>query len=53
MTVHGVRWVPDRLVEETIITEARAAAALSAMLQEGARLPDNPMEDRLDDWQSS
>lgn len=53
MAVHGVLWVLDRLVEETIITEKRAATALNAMLQQGARLPGDPVEDRLDDWQSS
>jgi len=51
MTVHGVLWILDRLVEGTIITEARATTALNAMLQQGARLPDDPVEDRLDDWQ--
>lgn len=53
MTVHGVLWILDRLVEETIITEARATTALHAMLQQGARLPDDPVEDRLNDWKSS
>lgn len=53
MTVHGVLWVLDRLVNDEIIAEPRAAAALNAMLQQGARLPDAPVENRLDDWQSS
>nr|WP_272503079.1 DUF3368 domain-containing protein [Salinibacter ruber] len=53
MTVHGVLWILDRLVEESTITEERAATALNAMLQQGARLPDEAVEDRLDDWQSS
>jgi hypothetical protein len=51
MTVHGVLWLLDRLVEETIITKPRAATALNAMLQQGARLPNAPVEDRLDNWQ--
>ena len=53
MTVHGVLWVLDRLVDEAIITKARAATALNAMLQQGARLPEDPVEGRLEDWQSS
>ena len=53
MTVHGVLWILDRLVEEELITRNRAATALNAMLQQGSRLPDEPVEDRLDDWQSS
>ncbi len=52
MTVHGVLWILDRLVEEAIITEARAATALNAMLQQEARLPETPVERRLDRWQS-
>jgi hypothetical protein len=53
MTVHGVLWILDRLVEEELITENRAATALNAMLQQGARLPDEAVEERLDGWQSS
>ena len=53
MTFHGVLWILDRLVDEEIITEPRAAAALNAMLQQGARLPEDPVENRLDDWKSS
>jgi hypothetical protein len=53
MTVHGVLWILDRLLEEPIITENRAATALNAMLQQGARLPDEPVENRLDEWRSS
>ena len=53
MTVHGVLWVLDRLVDEAIITKARAATALNAILQQGARLPEDPVEGRLEDWQSS
>jgi hypothetical protein len=51
-TVHGVLWVLDGLVEEAIITEARALAALNAMIEQGSRLPDGPVRTRRRRWQS-
>lgn len=52
MTVHGVLWVLDQLVEEKIVTEARAAKALKMMLQQGARLPKIDVEKRIHRWRS-
>lgn len=52
LRVHGVLWILDRLVGEEIVTKPRAATALTAMVQQGARLPDDLVEARLKDWQS-
>lgn len=51
-TVHGVLWVLDQLLDEEIITEARALAALNAMIDQGSRLPDGPVQKRRRRWQS-
>ncbi len=53
LTVHGDLWILDRLVDTDIITESRAATALQTMVQQGARLPEDLVEERLEDWQSS
>lgn len=53
MIYHGDLWILDRLVDEEIIAEPRAATALRAMVQQGARLPEDLVEERLQDWQSS
>lgn len=51
-TVHGVLWVLDELVGRGIITQARALAALNAMIDQGSRLPDGPVRKRRRMWQS-
>lgn len=50
LPVHGVLWILDQLVEREIIAYARARAALRAMLSRGARLPEQPVRERLDQW---
>jgi hypothetical protein len=52
-TVHGVLWVLDQLVDQNIIKPSRAAAALDAMIQQGSRLPEEHVQDRLRRWQAS
>jgi len=53
MTYHGDLWILDRLVDEEVISEPRAATALRAMVQQGARLPEDLVEERLQEWQSN
>jgi len=51
-TVHGVLWVLDQLVDQDITKPTRAAAALDAMIQQGSRLPEEHVQDRLRRWRS-
>jgi hypothetical protein len=53
LTVHGVLWVLDQLVERGVVTPTRAAAALTAMMNQGSRLPERPVQNRLRRWQST
>lgn len=53
LTVHGVLWMLDQLVEQDITAPSRSAAALDAMVQQGSRLPEEPIEKRLRRWRSS
>jgi len=52
LTVHGVLWVLDRVVDEDVVTPERAAAALKAMIEQGSHLPETPVQTRLRRWQS-
>lgn len=49
--VFGVLWLLDQLVDQTLISPARAGEALRAMLRHGARLPQTECHDRLQRWQ--
>lgn len=51
-TVHGVLWVLDELDAQHLVTPARAAAALDAMIQQGSRLPEAPVRKRLRRWRA-
>ena len=51
-TVHGVLWLLDQFVADDIITDARALAALNAMIEQGSRLPDGPVRKRRRRWQT-
>ena len=48
--VLGVLWVLDQLVEHGVVDPARAAEALNAMLQHGARLPSAECHQRSTRW---
>ncbi|MFM9913091.1 MAG: DUF3368 domain-containing protein [Methylophilaceae bacterium] len=48
--VMGVLWVLDQLVEHGVVPSARAAEALNAMLQHGARLPSAECQQRSTKW---
>ena len=52
LTVHGVLWVLDQLVDEEIVAPERTAAALNAMVDQGSHLPERPVQTRLRRWQS-
>lgn len=49
--VFGVLWLLDQLVDHTIVAPVRAAEALRAMLEHGARLPQAECHQRLQQWQ--
>ncbi len=48
--VHGILWLLDRLIEQSLISEARAAEAIEAMVGGGARLPGREVAKRLRAW---
>lgn len=48
--VRGALWLLDQLVEHEVIASNHAAAALQAMLDAGARLPQAECEKRFGDW---
>lgn len=50
ITVHGVLWALDQLVDGTIIEPAHAAKALKNILNHGSRLPQNECAQRLVEW---
>ncbi|MBS0311153.1 MAG: hypothetical protein JSR42_17595 [Proteobacteria bacterium] len=50
--VFGALWLLDRLVEHALIPSHRAAEALQAVLDHGARLPHAECQQRLHDWRS-
>lgn len=51
LEVHGVLWILDRLVEQTIIPPSRAATALNTMVSHGSRLPEKAVDRRLRRWE--
>jgi len=51
MEVHGVLWILDRLVEQTIIPPSRAATSLKTMVSHGSRLPEKEVDPRLRRWE--
>lgn len=48
--VHGALWLLDQLLAQSVIAPAHAAAALQAMLDAGARLPQVDCVQRMDAW---
>lgn len=50
--VFGALWLLDRLVDYALIPPSRAAEALQAMLDRGARLPQADCQQRLHQWRS-
>lgn len=48
--VHGVLWVLDQLVDQSIISSSRAATALNTMVSRGSRLPESEVKQRLRRW---
>lgn len=50
LEVRGALWLLDQLVAHDIIATAHAAAALQAMLDAGARLPQAECAQRLAAW---
>jgi hypothetical protein len=50
VALHGVLWVLDEMVSRRVVTPARAADALSAMLGSGSRLPKDECDKRLAIW---
>lgn len=53
LTVHGVLWILDQLVERDVVPPDRAAAAMNAMIERGSHLPERPVQNRLRRWQST
>ena len=51
LEVHGILWILDRLVDESVVQPSRAAAALQAIVSAGSRLPDSLVQKRLQQWQ--
>ena len=53
LSVHGVLWVLDVLVDREVVTQPRALAALNAMIAHGSHLPEGPVQKRRRRWQSN
>jgi len=50
VTVHGLIWLLDRLLEKELLERAEAAKKLRLMMALGARLPADEVARRLRDW---
>jgi len=50
VTVHGLLWLLDRMVEHAVLCPSMAYAALQTMLDKGARLPRKEVDLRLTRW---
>jgi len=47
---HGLLWIMDRLVQQSVLAKAEAARRLQQMLASGSRLPKADCETRLRAW---
>lgn len=52
LQVHGALWLLDELVSHAVIKPAGAAAALQAMMDQGARLPAHECSQRITKWRA-
>lgn len=52
VTVHGLLWILDRLIEYQILAKAEAAASLEIIMTSGSWLPKRDCEVRLKRWRS-
>jgi predicted nucleic acid-binding protein len=50
LPVHGVLWLLDEIVRLQVLTPVQVAFALRRMLVQGARLPKEESNERLDHW---
>jgi hypothetical protein len=50
LTVHGVLWLLDEMVQLKSLPRGQAVAALRRMRDQGARLPDEECKERLVKW---
>jgi len=53
VVVHGVLWALDQIEAAGLMAGPALAASLRKMLEEGARLPDDGVEERLTRWERS
>lgn len=53
LQVFGVLWLLDQLLEQSVISNSRAAIALESMLKHGARLPLAECTSRLQRWKKN
>jgi len=53
VSVHGLLWILDRLIEHKILAPIEAADALEKIIAEGSWLPKSDCEARLKRWKSS
>jgi predicted nucleic acid-binding protein len=52
LPVHGSLWILDLLVEQSIIREERAIAALTRLMEINSRLPEKECRKRLKAWEA-
>lgn len=50
--VHGILWILDRMVTESVLTAAEAARSLRLIVRAGARLPQGEVNRRFRKWES-
>jgi len=52
VTVHGILWLLDYLVEKLVVSPQKAAFSLRSMLKAGSRLPEKECQHRIKLWNS-
>jgi predicted nucleic acid-binding protein len=50
ITVHGMLWLMDQLIEKNIITRKKATLAVRRMLAHGRFLPKEECDQRFEEW---
>lgn len=50
--VHGILWILDRMVTESVLTAAEAARSLRLIVRVGARLPQEEVNRRIKKWEN-
>jgi hypothetical protein len=50
--LHGILWILDEMLRQSVVTPGRAGDALEKMLSQVSRLPKTECDRRLRDWRA-